>query len=138
MKSVRDLSEKIRASRISLSHKFMVGTALVVTLIMVVTYYFITKKHEDLFFQQIHNQARSLFKQIVLTRRWLAEHGGFYVPSDMTSGKTMPSGSDRVDGKGNRRVQNNPAAFIKELSQYAEEEGLYWFRIQVISGERSA
>jgi signal transduction histidine kinase len=46
----------------------------------------------------------------------------------MTSGKTMPSGSDRVDGKGNRRVQNNPAAFIKELSQYAEEEGLYWFR----------
>jgi hypothetical protein len=46
MKSVRDLSEKIRASRISLSHKFMVGTALVVTLIMVVTYYFITKNEK--------------------------------------------------------------------------------------------
>lgn len=128
MKSVRYLSEKIRASRISLSHKFMIGTTIVVTLIMVVTYYFITKKHEDIIIRQIHNQARSLFKQLILTRRWFAEHGGFYVPADATSDSTMLTASEKADGKVNLNTQNNPATFIKELSRYAEEEGLYWFR----------
>lgn len=115
------------ALRFSLSFKILTGTAIVLTLTMAISYYVITKTHEDLIFQYLHNQARSLFKQITLTRRWVTEHGGLVLPGT-DSDRTSSGNPNLIDETGKRSLRGNPASIIKELSKYAEKEGLYWFR----------
>ena len=116
MQKLREIPEKLSRLRISLSLKFIISTAIALTLTMAVSYYFITKNHEDLILKNIHNQAKSLFKQIILTRRWISEH------DDISETEMI----EKIDRKFSKK---NPAYIIKELSKYAEKEGLYWFRI---------
>lgn len=107
-------------TRFSLNLKLITGTAIVVTCTMAVSYYLITKHHETLIHKYLHNQAKSLFKQITFTRKWITDHldlNGFI------------QFQQKLPDKGEaHHATENPAIIIKELSKYAEEEGLYWFR----------
>ena len=130
MEKLKNLLKEFRALRISLSFKFIIGVAIVLTITMGVSFYLITEKHEDLIIKQVELQARALFKQIVLTRRWIADHGGVFVEK-LPGVKPNPYLNDPLirDEKGKVYVKKNPAMVTKELSLYAQKEGLYSFHI---------
>ena len=79
MQKLKQILKKFRGLRISLSLKFIIGVAFALTVAMGVSLYFISKKHEGLIIQQVDLQAKVLFKQVILTRKWIADHGGIFV-----------------------------------------------------------
>jgi signal transduction histidine kinase len=130
MQISRKTFQDFRALKISLSLKFVIGTGVVLILAMALSTYFITEKNRDLIIEQLDIQAKTLFSQIVLTRRWIADHGGVFVEKFPWK-KSSPylSDADLVDLKGKKYMKESPAMVTKELSRYAREEGAYWFNI---------
>ncbi|MBI4827192.1 MAG: DUF3365 domain-containing protein [Nitrospirae bacterium] len=130
MHTIKQLFAEFRALRISLSLKFIIGVAAVLSLAMGVSLYFITKNHEELIIKQVDLQAKTLFRQIIITRKWIADHGGIFVEKvpwkESSPYLTEP---EIVDSAGRRYVKESPAMVTKELSKYAMEKELYWFHI---------
>jgi len=130
MQLLRKTFQKFRALKISLSLKFIIGTGVVLILGMALSTYFIIKKDRQLIIEQLDIQAKTLFSQIVLTRKWIADHGGVFVEKFPWK-KSSPYLSDGeiVDLKGKKYMKKSPAMVTKELSRYAREEGEYSFNI---------
>ncbi len=130
MQRLKGIIKKFRALKISLSFKFIIGTGVVLTIAMSLSLYFISKKDENLIIEQLDIQAKALFTQIVLTRRWVADHGGVFVEKAPWK-KPNPylSEPEIIDVKGREYIKESPAMVTKELSEYAKKEGLYWFHI---------
>jgi signal transduction histidine kinase len=108
----------------------VIGVAFVLIFAMGISLYYIDKNHEKLVMEQVDLQAKALFRQIVLTRKWIADHGGVFVeklPWKMPS--PYLSEPEIIDIKGRKYVKESPAMVTKELSQYAKKEGLFWFHI---------
>jgi signal transduction histidine kinase len=114
----------------SLNVKVLVITGIILVSTVTVTLCFINRRHERLLLQQVESQARILFKQIVLTRRWIADHGGIFVEK-LPWVKKNPylEKSEIIDIEGKRYIKENPAFVTRELSKYSKREGLYWFHI---------
>ncbi|UCH79687.1 MAG: DUF3365 domain-containing protein [Nitrospiraceae bacterium] len=127
---LKKLIQEFRSLRISLSLKFIIGTGVVLIVAMSISSYFISKKDSDLIIEQLDIQAKTLFSQIVLTRRWIADHGGVFVEKFPWK-KASPylSDSELVDLRGKKYIRESPAMVTKELSKYAREEGAYLFNI---------
>jgi len=124
----------IHRIRLSITAKLLVVTGMVILMTMGILFYLLIQKQERLLIDQVRNQARSLFRQIVITRRWIADHGGIFVER-LPWVKPNPYLADIyketeiIDRKGRRLVRENPAMVTKELSRYARERGLFWFNI---------
>ncbi len=129
MQTVKRLLQEFRALKISLSHKFVIGVAITLIIAMGVSLYLISIKHEKLIYEQLDIQAKALFQQIVLTRRWVADHGGVYVLAPWKTPNPYLKESKIVDVKGRTFLKESPAMVTKELSEYAKKEGHYWFHI---------
>ncbi|MBI5674775.1 MAG: DUF3365 domain-containing protein [Nitrospirae bacterium] len=130
MKSFKELLKEFRALKISLSLKFVIGTAVVLTIAMSLSTYLIIKKDRKLITEQLNMQAKTLFTQIVLTRRWIADHGGIFVEK-VPWKKPNPylSEAEMEDIGGKKYIKESPAMVTKELSEYAKKAGAYWFNI---------
>ena len=130
MQISRKSLQDFRALKISLSLKFVIGTGVVLILAMTLSTYFITEKDKDLIIEQLDIQAKTLFAQIVLTRRWIADHGGVFVEKYPWN-KTSPylTEPEMVDKEGKKYIKESPAMVTKELSRYAKDDGSYWFNI---------
>jgi len=121
---------EFRALRISLSLKFVIGIAVVLSVAMGVSLYFIAKNHENLIIEQVDLQAKTLFRQIIITRKWIADHGGIFVEKvPWREPSPYLKAPEIVDIRGRRYVKESPAMVTKELSKYAQEKGLFWFHI---------
>lgn len=94
------------------------------------TLYALSKRHDRLILAQIEAQAKALFQQVVITRRWVADHGGVFVEKLpwVRPNPYLPN-STVMDTEGRGYVKQNPAFVTKELSSYAQKEGLYFFHI---------
>jgi signal transduction histidine kinase len=130
MQKIIQLLKQFRALRISLNLKFIIGVAIVLTIAMGVSLYLLDNNHKKLVMEQLDQQAKTLFKQIVLTRKWVADHGGVFVEKvpwkDLSPFLTEPEIQDTA---GRKYIRESPAMVTKELSNYAKEQGLYWFSI---------
>ena len=74
--------------------------------------------------------ARSHFNNIVLARRWNAEHGGVYV--EKTRGVESNPYLDNPDIKaidGRVFTKKNPALMTREISEYAKRDGELFYHI---------
>jgi len=106
----------------------IIGTILIIT--VGVTFYIVEKRQERLIMSQVEAQARILFKQILLTRRWIADHGGIFVEKLPWVEKNLYlKDSEIVDVTGKRYIKENPALVTRQLSDYSKNEGIYWFHI---------
>ncbi len=114
----------------SLKGRVILSIILVLVISLGVLFYFIEIQQERLLLKQVESQARVLFKQILLTRRWIADHGGIFVEK-LPWVKENPYLEDSViiDITGKRYVKENPAYVTRQLSEYSKKEGLYWFHI---------
>lgn len=127
-----DLLRKIRTIRLNLSLKLIIGCSITLIIALSISFYLIAKRQEKLIMGQIEKEARAIFKQIVITRRWIADHGGVFVekrPGVNPNPYLKGMRSEIVDIEGKKYVKKNPAMVTKELSKYSEKEGLYWFHI---------
>jgi len=122
--------KEFRALKISLSLKFIIGTAFVLTVAMGVSIHFISQKHRSLIIEQLDIQARTLFSQIVLTRKWIADHGGIFVEKyPWKNPSPYLSNPEIVDVRGKKYIKESPAMVTKELADYARDQGVYLFNI---------
>lgn len=128
------LTKKIRNFKLNLSLKFIIACGIIITTTLGIFLYVIEQRQERLIMKQVENEARSLFNQILITRRWVADHGGVFVEK-LPWAKPNPHLVDigieaeitGIDGR--RFVKRNPAMVTKELSKYAQDKNLYWFHI---------
>lgn len=126
---IKQLAKNLRSN---LALKVITGTGIVLVTTLGILFYFLVHQQEKLIFKQIENEVKLIFKQVVITRRWIADHGGIFVerlpwvkPNPYLSDK----GAEIEDVKGTRYVRENPAMVTKNLSRYAREKGLFWFHI---------
>jgi len=130
MSTLKKLLAEFRALRISLSLKFVIGVAVALSITMGISLYFISRNHERLVIRQVESQAKALFRQIIITRKWIADHGGIFVEKvPWRAPSPYLVESEILDVSGRRFMKESPAMVTKELSRYAEEKGLYWFHI---------
>ena len=130
MRAIKQILINFRALKISLSYKFVIGVAVVLTVAMGASLYIIDRNHSRLAVEQVDMQSKALFRQIVITRKWIADHGGIFVEK-LPWEKPNPylGEAEILDAKGKRYIRESPAMVTKELSRYARKEGLYWFHI---------
>jgi len=116
--------------RINLSLKYIISTIIILAVVMGITLSIISKRHETLVVAQTEMQAKALFQQVVITRKWIADHGGVFVEK-LPWVKPNPylTNPEMTDIHGKRYVKENPAMVTKQLSFYAQKEGLYFFHI---------
>lgn len=125
-----DLLKKIRNMRLNLSTKLIMGCSITLAIALGISFYVIAQRQERLIMGQVENEARAIFKQIVITRKWIADHGGIFVEK-LPWIKPNPylKNSEIRDVQGKRYVRENPAMVTKELSRYAKDKDSYWFHI---------
>lgn len=118
------------AMKFSLSLKFIIGCSLTVFVTLGATFYVFNEHQEKLIVRQAENEARAVFRQIVLMRRWIADHGGVFVET-LPLSKPSPylANPEILDQQGRRYTRETPAMVTKELARYSREEGLFWFHI---------
>lgn len=79
---------------------------------------------------QAEQQARMLYRQILLTRQWIADHQGLFLLQDEATGPNSFLPEPVVTTEtGLTLVKRNPAMVTRELSEYAARTGLGWFRV---------
>lgn len=125
-----DFAKKIRTLRMSLSLKLIIGCSITLAIALGISFYIIARQQERLIMSQVENEARAIFKQIVITRRWIADHGGIFVEKlPWTKPNPYLENAEIIDTKGKQYLKRNPALVTKELSKYSKEIGFYWFHI---------
>ncbi|MBI5639763.1 MAG: DUF3365 domain-containing protein [Nitrospirae bacterium] len=116
--------------RLNLGLKYIISTAVILVLVMGIMLFVISKRHEELVIEQTRIQAKALFQQVVITRRWIADHGGVFVEKlPWVEINPYLKNPLIVDKEGKRYVKENPAMVTKQLSMYAQKDRLYSFHI---------
>ncbi|HET97262.1 MAG TPA: DUF3365 domain-containing protein [Desulfurivibrio alkaliphilus] len=118
--------------KISLTWKLVIGCSLTLLVTMGATFHIINLRQERLIIRQAENEARTIFRQIVITRKWVADHGGVLVERRFQpAAQPTPFIADAeiIDQHGRRFTRETPAMVTKALANYAKEEEAYWFHI---------
>ncbi|MFN3739745.1 MAG: ATP-binding protein [Thermodesulfovibrionales bacterium] len=120
--------------KLNISAKFLLSSGIVLSLCLGISFYIIAKHQESLILEQAENEAKAIFKQIIITRKWVADHGGIFVEQKPWLKPNTYLGqvgeeSLTMDIMGRKFIKENPAFVTRELSRYARERELYWFKI---------
>ncbi len=113
-----------------LRSKFILLVAVVVGVSYGYTFYRTSAFQKELLLTQSRNQARMLFRQLLLTRQWVADHNGLYFQRSpgVEPNYFLPDPLIRTDD-GHELVKRNPALVTRELAQYAGRTGFFWYRV---------
>ncbi len=116
--------------RASLSAKLIALTGAVLIGGTGMLFSFMKVKTDELFHQQMTAQARILFQQILLTRRWIADHDGIFVKK-LPGAEPNPYLSDNeIESRGgDHYLRENPALVTRHLAAYARRSGYYRFNL---------
>lgn len=110
--------------------KFSLLLGLVVFSTFGATFYLASSFQHELVIAQAERQARMLSRQILLTRRWVADHDGlFVIKKPGVESNPYLASSDIVDQSGQVYVKRNPAMVTRELSEYASHVDFCRFRV---------
>jgi len=134
-KIIRRLSKKPHMqltppSRISLRTKFIIFIGAIISVSYLFILYRTSVFDESMILRNAEQQARMLYKQILLTRQWAADHNGLFILKrkgvEMNPYLDLPTVEDNV---GHTYYMRNPAMITRELSAYAKRDGLGHFRV---------
>jgi len=110
--------------------RFIISVSLTSVICLSVIFSIVSVTNRKLIFEQARAEARKLFYSIVMTRKWNANYGGVYVekrPGTESSPYLENPDIRTVDGR--IFTQKNPALMTREISEYAEKDGLFTFHI---------
>lgn len=115
---------------ILLRTKFIIFIGAIITAFYGYILYRTSVFDETMIMRQAEQQARMLYKQILLTRQWASDHNGLFVLKqkgvEANPYLDLPTVTDAA---GNTYFLRNPAMITRELSQYAQRDGLGYFRV---------
>lgn len=113
---------------------FMCQVGFVMGLFIFGLYVGLYLRDKKLIEQQILTSARAHFQDILITRMWNASHGGVFVEK-RPGVDAIPQLDDAkvITRDGRTLVKRNPAAMTREISEIANEHGL--FRYQITSSK---
>ncbi len=113
--------------------KIMLLISAVVIVSFGITFYRTSAFQHDLVLEQAARQARIIHKQILLTRRWVSDHNGlfFFKTADVKANPFLKD-MEIFDEQGRSLVKRNPAMVTRELSEYANREGLFSYRVTTL------
>jgi signal transduction histidine kinase len=113
--------------------KIMMLISAVVIVSFGITFYRTSDFQQDLVLEQAARQARIIHKQILLTRRWVSDHNGlFFFKTESVKANPFLKDMEIFDEQGRRLVKRNPAMVTRELSEYADREGLFSYRVTTL------
>ncbi len=114
----------------NLTVKFIIAISAIILLSYGFLLYQTSHLQNQLVMEQARQQARVLYKQILLTRAWVSDHQGlFFVKTEgVDENPYLHEAAIRADD-GTMFVKRNPAMVTRELSEYAARSGFCWFRI---------
>ncbi len=119
----------------SIKHKILIICGLILLVVGLVTFTLYARSTSAAAQQERLSTARAFFQQIVLTRRWIAQHGGVYVAKgpDVEPNPFLyripDLKVDITDTEGQTYTLRNPALVTRELSDLAAQEGIFTFHI---------
>lgn len=113
-----------------ISLKFMVTTALITLCIFIVVFAWFSAQQERHIMDQVRKQAIILHKQLVVTRRWLADQKTVLVPKGGEN-ETNPFllNPDVKGSDGKLYTKTSPSIVTRLLSERAAREGLFSFKL---------
>lgn len=116
--------------KFNLTTKFILCLVTTLVVSLSISFFIVANREEKLIIKQLENKARVIFKQIVITRQWIADHGGVFIER-LPWQKPSPylESPEIVDIYGKRYLKKTPAMVTKELSKYSKDKELYWFKI---------
>ncbi len=115
---------------ISLRTKFIIFIGAIISLSYIFILYRTSVFDETMIIRQAEQQARMLYKQILLTRQWASDHNGLFVLKRQGIKENPFLELPKVkDSSGNIYLLRNPAMITRELSEYAKRDGLGHFRV---------
>jgi len=117
-------------SGISLRTKFIIFIGAIISFSFLYMLHRTSVFEDEMIIRNAKQQARMLYKQILLTRQWVSDHKGLFVLK--TSGVEANPFLDLPmvqDQNGKTYVMRNPAMVTRELSEYAARDGLGHFRV---------
>ena len=114
----------------NLTIKFIVAISAIILLSYGFLLYQTSSLQNELVMEQARQQARILYKQILLTRQWVSDHQGLFLvkTAGVAENPYLHEAAIRTDD-GTVFVKRNPAMVTRELSEYAARTGFCWFRI---------
>lgn len=114
----------------TLRGKFILAVVGILTLSYGVLLLYTSHLQNRLVIGQAEQQARMLYRQVLLTRQWVADHQGlFLVQTESTQPNNYLSEPVMTTASGLVLVKRNPAMVTRELSEYAGKSGMAWFRV---------
>lgn len=117
-------------TRISLRTKFVIFIGAIISFSFFYMLHRTSVFENEMIILNAKQQARMLYKQILLTRQWVSEHSGLFVlkTEDIEPNPFLdfPIVQDK---EGRTYVMRNPAMVTRELSQYANKYGVGHFRV---------
>ncbi len=109
---------------------FIVSTSLVIALVLAGVFLDMAIRTRDFIEEENLIRARELFKAILLARKWNANYGGVYVEKKKgVQSNPYFEHPDIRTTDGRTFTLRNPALMTREISEYAEQEGLFTFHI---------
>jgi hypothetical protein len=104
----------------SIRLKFLLYIGTVVTIFLAALFYWMFHESKKGVIAQLDQQAISLLQQVIITRSWVADHGGLFVEKrpGVSESPFLP-GTNIIDRKGRIYHFRNPAMITRELSEYA-------------------
>jgi signal transduction histidine kinase len=110
--------------------KLSILVTVIVTISFGITFYRTSSFQDELVIGQTERQARMLAQQILLTRKWVADHDGlFFIKKAGVASNPFLKGTDIEDLSGRVYVMRNPAMVTRELSEYAADADFSRFRV---------
>lgn len=122
-------------SSVNFVKKYLTSIFLIICLIVLSVFLGFNYKANSLIKEQMLNQGQAFFQEVVLTRQWIAQHGGVYVK--MRPGMTANPHLLKIpnlkvvvtDQDGEVYILKNPALVTREISSLANQGGLFTFHI---------
>ena len=109
---------------------YIIGAGLLLIIVICAVMFGMAIKQGRLIKEQVYEEARALFDEIVIMRRWNAHYGGVYVlkkPGDVSN--PYLENPDITDKSGSVYTLKNPATMTREVSTYAESDQKFSFHI---------
>ncbi|HIJ78585.1 MAG: ATP-binding protein [Desulfobulbaceae bacterium] len=117
----------------NLRNKFIILIGLVVVVSYGITFYRTSQFQHELVLSQAARQARMLHKQVLMTRKWVADHNGlFFLRKPGVDPNPFLAEPEVRDQAGRSYVKRNPAMVTRELSEYASDEGFCRYRVTTL------
>ncbi len=110
--------------------KFLTAIGTVLILSFGFTFYRMSKFQDELVVSQARQQAQILAQQVILTRKWVADHHGVYLEKKPGMVESPFLESPVVfDQNKKEYVKFNPAKVTRALSEYADNSDLWTFKV---------